>query len=137
MYGEGDGFTNGMECRLGSMWVFQCTAQYPLGQPTPTPELPPTATPRGTISLDELVGLFVQYGWSLQPGCEMNGSTVLIRLGHCAYWSNPSYWVEFAPIWDRFQGGDIYVGPCTTLDTPSLEWVDTDSCIFPFEAWCI
>lgn len=135
MYGVGDWISNGMECGSNGLWLFQCSVTYPPGTPTPTPQIPPTATPRATnMSLDDLIALFVKYSWTTQPSCGIDGNQVQIKLGSCSYPNNPSYWVDFSPIWDRYQGGSIEVGPCAQMNKqPKLEWNGTGKCLYPFK----
>ena len=134
MYGIGDWISNGMECGANGLWLFQCTVTYPPGTPTPTPQMPPTATPRATISLAQMISLFQQYNWSMQQSCQADGSTILIKIGGtCSSPDNPSYWVDFSPVWDRYQGGTIWIGPCVQLSDPKFEWNDTGKCISPFK----
>jgi hypothetical protein len=134
MYGVGDWISNGKECGSNGLWLFECKVTYPPGTPTPTPQPIPTSTPRSTnMSLDNLIALFVKNTWSTQSGCQISGDQVLIRLGACALTSNPSYWVDFSPIWDRREGNNISVGPCIQIDPPKLEWNNSGICIHPFK----
>jgi hypothetical protein len=132
LYGHGDWKFNGQECGANGLWLFQCSAIYPTQIPPPTPMPPPVATPRASISLDELINLFIQNKWSMQRSCQVDGSAVLIRLGACELTGNPSYWVDFSPVWGKYQGGTVWVGPCIQLNEPKIA-KEGNICISPFK----
>jgi hypothetical protein len=137
MYGIGDWISNGMECGANGLWLFQCSVTYPPGTPTPTPQIPPTATPRASIGLDEMISLFVKYGWSIQKSCSIDDKSVLMKIGGtCTSPDNPSYWVDFSSIWDRYQGGNqIIIGPCVQFNSSmqNIRYNNTDICIGSFK----
>jgi hypothetical protein len=133
LFGYGDERSNGRECIMNRLWLFNCSVNYPPDKPTPKPKPMPTWTPRAAISLDQLIGLFQEHRWSLSDGCSIDGTLVLVSIGGCEV-NHPTYLVDFAPVWTLYQqGGNIKIGPCVQLKDPKIDYQNTGICIAPFK----
>jgi len=135
MHGRGDGISNGMECALNGLWLFQCSVFYPVGTATPTPQPIPTSTPKvaAAIPLAQMVSIFAQKGWSLAASCNVSVNTVTLGIGGCENPDSPRFVVDFSEVMPLYQGGTMEFGKCLWLADPKIDYNSSGICLSPFK----